>query len=123
VEDNPNPEGIAVTQDEIIEMAKQAGLMADGEMWFSPTYGSGDVHIAHLETFAKLVALRYQKKIADLENIICQRHWDVLQEREACAKLLERTDLGGLKSDVWLQNYTATILDGYAKAIRARGQA
>ena len=45
------------------------------------------------------------------------------KEREACAKLLERTDLGGLKSDVWLQNYTATILDGYAKAIRARGQA
>jgi hypothetical protein len=47
----------------------------------------------------------------------------VLEEREACAKLLETTDLGGLKSDVWLQNYTATILDGYAKAIRARGQA
>ena len=44
-------------------------------------------------------------------------------EREACAKLFETTDLGGLKSDVWLQNYTATILDGYAKAIRARGQA
>jgi len=55
-----------------------------------------------LKAFAKLVAAK---------------------EREACAKLLERTDLGGLKSDVWLQNYTATILDGYAKAIRARGQA
>jgi hypothetical protein len=47
----------------------------------------------------------------------------VKAEREACAKLFELTDLGGLKSDVWLQNYTATILDGYAKAIRARGQA
>ena len=47
----------------------------------------------------------------------------VLEEREACAKLLELTDLSGLKSDVWLQNYTATMLDGYAKAIRARGQA
>ena len=47
----------------------------------------------------------------------------VLEEREACAKLLELTDLGGLKNDVWLQNYTATILDGYAKAIRARGKA
>lgn len=45
------------------------------------------------------------------------------KEREACAKLFELTDLGGLKSDVWLQNYTATILDGYAKAIRTRGQA
>ena len=49
--------------------------------------------------------------------------WAMNQEREACAKLLERTDLGGLKSDVWLQNYTATILDGYAKAIRTREQA
>jgi len=49
--------------------------------------------------------------------------WAINQEREACAKLFELTDLGGLKSDVWLQNYTATILDGYAKAIRARGQA
>jgi hypothetical protein len=50
-------------------------------------------------------------------------HWAMNQERKACAKLFELTDLGGLKSDVWLQNYTATILDGYAKAIRARGQA
>jgi len=49
--------------------------------------------------------------------------WAMNQEREACAKLFETTDLGGLKSDVWLQNYTATILDGYAKAIRARKQA
>ena len=49
--------------------------------------------------------------------------WAMNQEREACAKLFELTDLGGLKSDVWLQNYTATMLDGYAKAIRARKQA
>jgi hypothetical protein len=55
-----------MTQDEIIELAKQSGLMADGEMWFSPTYGSGDVHIVHLEAFAKLVAEK---------------------EREACAKI------------------------------------
>jgi hypothetical protein len=58
-----------MTQDEIIKMAKQAGLMADGEMWFSPIYGSGDVHISHLETFAKLV---------------------VEKEREACANLCEK---------------------------------
>jgi hypothetical protein len=101
-----------MTQDEILEMWKNSGDLEIIGMPYSM-----------IETFAKLVALRYQKKIADLENIICQRHWDVLQEREACAKLLETTDLGGLKSDVWLQNYTATILDGYAKAIRARGQA
>ena len=110
-----------MTQDETIELARQAGLMADGEMWFSPTYGSGDVHIAHLETFGKLVALRYQKKIADLENIICQRHWDVLQEREACAK----------EADKRLHDYTMLTSNppqsgaawSIASAIRARGQA
>ena len=94
MEDNPNPEGIAVTQDEIIEMAKESDL----------GFLLGDSWLMHheIEYFAKLVAKK---------------------EREACAKLFELTDLGGLKSDVWLQNYTATILDGYAKAIKARGQA
>lgn len=53
---------------EIIELAKQSDLMADGEMWFSPTYGNADVHITDLERFAKLVAER---------------------EREACAKLCD----------------------------------
>ena len=83
-----------MTQDEIIEMAKQAGLMADGEMWFSPTYGSGDVHIAHLETFGKLVAEK---------------------EREACAKLVEEYETDN--------DITATWLNIIADAIRARGQA
>ena len=74
MENNPNSKGIAVTQDEIIEMARQAGLMADGEMWFSPTYGSGDVHISHFEAFAKLVAEK---------------------EREACAKVCDEfSDVG-----------------------------
>ena len=53
---------------EIIELAKQSDLMADGEMWFSPTYGNSDVHITDLERFAKLVAAK---------------------EREACAKLAD----------------------------------
>ena len=66
-----------------------------------------------------------QKEIkmkATFEHELVKRMIDeaVKAEREACAKLLERTDLGGLKSDVWLQNYTATILDGYAKAIRGQ---
>ena len=83
-----------MTQNEIIEMAKQAGLMADGEMWFSPTYGSGDVHISHLIAFAKLVAAK---------------------EREACAKVCddELKEWGIFDSDV----------GDVSKAIRARGQA
>ena len=84
-----------MTQDEIIEMAKQAGLMADGEMWFSPTYGSGDVHISHLESFAKLVAEK---------------------EREACAKVCEEnaTDLSEGDWD--------SACNNCADLIRARGQ-
>ena len=44
-------------------------------------------------------------------------------EREACAKLIETTDLGGISSDPKLQNFIAALLFGYAQAIRARGQA
>ena len=84
-----------MTQDEIIEMAEQVGLMADGEMWFSPTYGSGDVHISHLESFAKLVAEK---------------------EREACAKVCEEnaTDLSEGDWD--------SACNNCADLIRARGQ-
>jgi len=82
-----------MTQDEIIEMARQAGVRDDENIFEFSQY-------KYLERFAKLVAER---------------------EREACAKLFETTDLSGLKSDAWLQNYTATMLNGYAKAIRARG--
>jgi hypothetical protein len=87
---------------EIIELAKQSDLMADGEMWFSPTYGNSDVHITDLERFAKLVAAK---------------------EREACAKLLETTDLGGLKDTPEMQKWVADMLLAYINAIRARGQA
>ena len=48
-----------MTQDEIIEMARQAGMEQDGDMWFSNLYKTDmDVHISHLETFAKLVAAK-----------------------------------------------------------------
>ena len=81
-----------MTQDEIIDMAKQAGLMADGEMWFSPTYGSGDVHISHLDAFAKLVAAK---------------------EREACAEVCD---------DIHAEHEAKGEFSSYAEAIRARGE-
>jgi hypothetical protein len=68
-----------MTQDEIIEVARQAGFKEESFAFRRHKY----------EAFAKLVALRYEKRIADLENIIAQRHWDVLQEREACAKICD----------------------------------
>jgi hypothetical protein len=45
----------------------------------------------------------------------------VLEEREACAKLLETTDLGGLKDNPAMQSWVAEMLLAYVKAIRARG--
>jgi hypothetical protein len=45
------------------------------------------------------------------------------KEREACAKLLETTDLGGLKDNPAMQSWVANMLLAYVKAIRARGQA
>ena len=68
-----------IRQNEVLEMARQAGILIRSN-WAEQ----------ELEAFAQLVALRYEKKIADLENIICQRHWDVLREREACSGLCDR---------------------------------
>lgn len=85
-----------MTQDEIIEMAKQVGMIKDGEWWFSSFYKTEqDVHISHLEAFAKLVA----------------QH-----EREACANVCEETTAS------WTQHlYNEGCID-CAKAIRERAQ-
>jgi len=92
-----------MTQDEIIEMARQAGIIA------IHTEGDGNWHqqFVALEAFAKLVAAKafqdgYEKGIAAFNEA-------VLIEREACAKLCE-------SHGTW--DNTETI----AKAIRARGQ-
>jgi len=108
-------------EDEIIEMAKQAGFVEKDAMFRSVYLAN----IKDLEAFAKLVAEKERERLTDAAMKAAEKAVDVAValEREACAKLFELTDLSGLKSDVWLQNYTATILDGYAKAIRARGQA
>jgi len=112
-----------MTQDEIIELAREAGL--DIGMWEKLSddddvfgYSIDGIH-ENLEAFAKLVALRYEKKIADLENIICQRHWDVLQEREACANLCDQLESGKYEDGF----PAAGMAWECANAIRARGQA
>jgi len=86
-----------MTQNQIIEMAKQAGFEGCAELTWEDVICTDE-----LVAFAKLVA----------------QH-----EREACAKLIETTDLGGISSDPKLQNFIAALLFGYAQAIRARGQA
>jgi hypothetical protein len=43
-------------------------------------------------------------------------------EREACAKILEQTDLSRLKDHPKTQNGIALLLAAYIEVIRARGQ-
>lgn len=57
-----------MTQDEIIDMAEQAGMTQDGDMWFSFGKADMDVEHEHLVAFAKLV---------------------VAKEREECAKVCD----------------------------------
>ena len=89
-----------MTQDEIMEMAKEAHI--------------GFVFPASqkaLERFAKLVAAKEQKKWENQTAV--EIHEAVLEERQACAKVCENRPLGTA-----YDNGTAC-----AAAIRARGEA
>ena len=59
-----------MNREDIIRMAREAGMEQDGDNFFSPGHKEIDVHITDLERFAALVAAA---------------------EREACAKLAEKT--------------------------------
>lgn len=102
-----------MTRDDIIRIAREAGMRSTF-VCADPNACPDDDECCHknvpeglhgrpetIERFAALVAAA---------------------EREACVNLIDTTDLSGLKDDLWLQNYTASLLSGYAKAIRARGQ-
>ena len=84
-----------MTPDEIIEMAKQAGLP---EAWISDT---GVLKWSDLQAFAKLV------EDAAFKRWAAQTRLAVQDEREACAKEVE--SFGKYESDV-------------TEAIRARGE-
>ena len=93
-----------MTQDEIIEMARQAGFLY-GVMGLSETRfvtAIGHTFTVELEAFAKLVAVK---------------------EREACAKVCESEWGKGYRddgSDAWLAHDNAVY--ACAAAIRARGE-
>ena len=63
----------------IIELAKQAGMEQDGEMWFSNLYKTDmDVHTSQLEAFAALVAAHEREecaKICDEVGKESASHW------------------------------------------------
>jgi hypothetical protein len=108
-----------MTQDEIIEVAKQAGFQTGfinymsglGGYPFVKVIGTGEV-LPNLERFAKLVAAKafqsgYEKGVAAFNEA-------VELEREACAKLCDK------EVEDW--KYDADVVD-VAIAIRARGEA
>ena len=64
-----------MNRDDIIRMAREAGMEQDGDNFFSPSHEEIDVHITDLERFAALVAAA---------------------EREACAELCEQMDHDGV---------------------------
>ena len=86
-----------MNRDDVIRMAREAGVY------------SGANEMAFASSLERFFQAAYAAGAA--------------AEREACAKLLLETDLGGLNGDRWLQQYTAKKLFVYAAAIRARGQA
>jgi hypothetical protein len=89
-----------MTQDEIIEMARQVGFQTGivnymsglGGYPFVQAIGTGEV-LPNLEAFARLVAAK---------------------EREACAKVCESIYTNGDGAECWLENA--------ASKIRARGE-
>jgi hypothetical protein len=77
----------------IMEMAREAGFELD------------------------CVSLEWHKRIEAFAKLVRAN------EREAIAKLLENTDLSGLKNNPSAQKFIAELLCAYVDAIRARGQA
>jgi len=116
-----------MTQDEIIEMALQAGMEQDANMWFSNLYKTDmDVHISHLEAFAKLVAAKafqdgYEKGVAVFNEA-------VLIEREAIYQLVmeapfKEFDRQEEEFDGEAANAMKAMAFSLTAAIRARGEA
>ena len=107
-------------RDDIIRMAREAGLCIDGEVAFSPNHNGADVDINDLQTFANLVAAAECERIkwnsihschADCQNPACVIVREaVVAEREACALEVEKAGMEGY----------GTL--AAAAAIRARGQ-
>jgi len=106
-----------MTNDEIIEMARQAGAEIFGHPDFATICVNGQDAHDFVEAFAKLVAEREREK---LRNIAFFDMWyqemnaAVLAEREACAKVVENHALGYAEP-----TWAFKLID----AIRARGQA
>ena len=75
-----------MNNEDIVRMAREAGMEQDGDNFFSPGHEEIDVHITDLERFAALVAAA---------------------EREACAKVCD--EVGGRDTDCHAWDAAAAI--------------
>lgn len=89
-----------MNQDEIIEIAKQAGFFINDELTITSPFIEDICISPMLKKFAKLVAAK---------------------ERDEIAEFIERTELGSLPEETAL--HYAKLLRSYSTAIRARGEA
>jgi len=107
-------------QDEIIEMAREAGLKVDG------TYFSDDIYRAVLTRFAKLVAAKEREALRERFQIVtaAETRAAILNEREACESI--EYDLAKSPAMFATMAEYKSYRDGvekYRAAIRARGEA
>jgi hypothetical protein len=101
-----------------IELAREVKLPYD--------FVTGEpINLEKLEAFAALIREEATAEANAKSNaswaMMCEKM--VAIEREACAKLLLNTDLGGLKNNPSAQKFIAELLCAYVDAIKARGQA
>ena len=101
-----------MTQDEIIEMARKAGVEDSNE------YDHLVCTEVELVAFAKLIAAKAFPDGVDAEWVARRTRYAVEQEREACAKVCDAraAEYDGFSAE---QNASEKL----AIAIRARGQA
>ena len=108
-----------MTQDDVIEMAEQAGMTQDGNMWFSFGKEDMDVEHEHLVAFAHFVAAKATEEAYAKANaswtLMCNKM--VALEREACAKVVDDIEAQCIAKDV-----DDPPLNYVAKAIRDRGE-
>jgi hypothetical protein len=57
-----------MNRDDIIRMAREAGLCIDGEVAFSPNHNGADVDINDLQAFANLVAAAEREACAQIAH-------------------------------------------------------
>ena len=111
--------------EKIKKLAEQAGLVLDGEHWFSAIQ-QADVRNDDLERFAELVRADERDKCAQdyLQDCADAVGAARLEEREACAKLCEgcMNQADPLIPVSTYQSGAFTIAEFLATAIRQRGE-